>query len=161
MKKAKFLAIGLVMLIIFTTLVGCAGDEYDAGLFDDAELFDATEIVKAEFINDNPISDTINGTYPTRRTFIIDNQEKYNQMFDESAQISIDFDTQMIVAYTFYSIYRRENMLVEVAVDNKTLFITYEMEKREGVGDACSPYQQWLAVKLDKLEVETVVFEER
>lgn len=154
-KKTKFIAIGLVMLMIFVTLMGCAGDKYNT------ELFDATQLLKAEFINDNPISDIYNGTYPTSRTFIIDNQEKYNQMFNESAQLNINFDTHMIVTYTFYSIYRRDNKLVNVEVDDKTLFITYEKEKKEGVGDACAPYQQWLAVKLEKVEVEIVVFEEK
>ena len=73
----------------------------------------------------------------------------------------IDFDTQMLVVYTFETIYHRNNNLVSLEADEDVLTITYKMEKKSGVGDASQPYQRWFVVRLDKLDVDSVVFVEK
>ena len=157
MIKSKFISLGLVLIMIFSLLTGCSNIKYNAQLFDSA-----TDWIKEDFINDNIVGYSENGTYPTERVFIVKNQEEYDEIFNESIDdFGIDFDTQMLVVYTFETIYHRNNNLVSLEVDEDVLTITYKMEKKSGVGDASQPYQRWFVVRLEKLDVDSVVFVEK
>ena len=157
MAKAKFIKIGLVLLLIFSLLPGCSNVKYDAQLFDSASAW-----IKEDFINDNPVGYSENGSYPTERVFVVKNQEEYDEIFIESVDdFDVDFGTQMLVVYTFETIYHRNNNLVSSDINGDVLNITYEMEKKLGVGDASEPYQRWFVVRLDKLDVGSVVFVEK
>ncbi len=151
MAKTKFLIIGLVIIMLFTFLSGCTNNKYNAKLYDNA-----IEWINVDFANNNQVG---NLSF-SNRTFIIDSQEKYDQVFNNN-ELEIDFNNQMLVVYTFITIYHRKNYIKNIDVKNSVLKITYEMEKKPGVGDASQPYQRWFVVKLDKLDVNSVVFEEK
>ena len=157
MIKSKFISLGLVLIMIFSLLMGCSNIKYNAQLFDFT-----TDWIKEEFINDNLVGYSENSAYPTERVFIVKNQEEYDEIFNESIDdFDIDFGTQMLVVYTFETIYHRDNHLVSLEADEDVLNITYKMEKKNGVGDASQPYQRWFVVRLDKLDVDSVVFVEK
>lgn len=157
MIKTKIITLGLVFIMIFSFLTGCSNIKYNAQLFDSA-----TDWIKEDFINDNLVGYSANSTYPTERVFVVKNQEEYNEIFIKSNDdFDIDFDTQMLVVYTFETIYHRNNSLVSLEVNEDVLNITYKMEKKSGVGDASQPYQRWFVVRLDKLDVDSVVFVEK
>ena len=157
MRKTKFITLGLVLLIIFSALTGCSIVKCNAELFDSA-----TEWINEEFINDNLVGYSENSSYPTERIFIVNSQDQYNQIFIENIdELDIDFNTQMLVIYTFVTVYHRNNSLVRLEVNEDVLKITYTMEKKLGIGDASQPYQRWFVVRLDKLDVDSVVFVEK
>lgn len=157
MTKSKFISLGLVLIMIFSLLTGCSNIKYNAQLFDSA-----TDWIKEDFINDNLVGYSENSSYPTERVFVVKNQEEYEEIFLESIDdFDVDFDTQMLVVYTFETIYHRNINLVSLEVNEDVLSITYKMEKKSGVGDASQPYQRWFVVRLDKLDVDSVVFVEK
>ena len=158
MEKVKIVKVGLALLLIFSLLPGCSNVKYDAQLFDSASAW-----IKEDFINDNPVVYySGNSTYPTERVFVVKNQEEYDEIFNESIDdFDIDFETQMVVVYTFGTIYHRNNSLVSLKVNEDVLTVTYKMEKKFWVGDASEPYQRWFVVRLDKLDVDSVVFVEK
>jgi len=157
MSKVRIIRAGLALLLIFSLLPGCSNIKYNAQLFDSASAW-----IKEDFINDNPVGYSANGSYPTERVFVVRNQEEYDEIFIESTDaFDVDFGTQMLVVYTFETIYHRNNNLVGSDINGDVLSITYEMEKKSGIGDASEPYQRWFVVRLDKLDVDSVVFVEK
>lgn len=101
-------------------------------------------------------------TYPASRTFIVNNRERYDEIFIAGIQeLDIDFDTQMLVVYTFTTVYHRNNRIKKTEVKNQVLTISYKMEEKFGVGDASMPYQRWFVVKLDALYITSVEFVEK
>lgn len=157
MAKTKFISLGLVLIMIFSLLTGCSNIKYNAQLFDSA-----TDWIKEEFINDNLVGYSEDDSYPAERVFAVKNQEEYDEIFIESIDdFDVDFGTQMLIVYTFETIYHRKNNLVSLDVKEDVLNITYKMDKKSGVGDASQPYQRWFVVRLDKLDVDSVVFVEK
>ena len=156
MKKRKIIAVGLVLLILLQLLTGCAS--YHAKLFDSA-----AEWIDEDFVQSNIVVlvDSDNEGYPHDRTFIVKTQEEYDRIFNKDiSELTIDFESQMLVIYTFVDIYKRDIRLKTLSVEENTLEIEYQMEKKYFVGDACKPYQRWFVVRLDKLDVDAAVFEE-
>ena len=138
-------------------------NNYNAVLYDNAVKW-----IDGEFIKDNPVAPEKILNYPTKRVFIVDSQEKYDQMFLENiADLTLDFNEQMIVAYTFYDENLRENTLANANVEDDVLKITYEdvppfiAEPGVDPGDSCQPYQRWFVVTLDKIDVDSVIFERK
>ena len=196
MKKRKIFAALLALLILLQLFAGCdvsdqtpSGDinndessntpaegtnedKNDGALSDDAihynaVFFDnAVEWIRTDFIHSNPVAPEKNLSHPTKRTFIIDTQEKYDQIFSKSINdFGIDFTKQMIAVYTFVDTNTRENELADIRLENDTLKIVYEdippFIPAPGVnyGDSCQPYQRWFVVTLDKVDVASVTFE--
>lgn len=157
MPKSKFLSLWLAIIITFGLLTGCSNIKYNAQLFDFT-----VDWIKEDFINDNLVDNLENNKYPTERVFIVKNQEEYNKTFNKNvSNFDFNFDTQMLIVYTFVDIYHRNNSLVSLDVAEDILTITYKMEKKSGVGDASKPYQRWFVVRLDMLSVDSVVFVEK
>ena len=157
MIKSKFISLGFVLIMIFSLLTGCSNIKYNAQLFDSV-----TDWIKDDFINDNLVGYLENSSYPTERVFVVKNQEEYDEIFVESIDdFDVDFVTQMLIVYTFETIYHRNNNLVSLEVKEDVLNITYKMDKKSGVGDASQPYQRWFVVRIDKLDVDSVVFMEK
>ncbi|WP_285819603.1 hypothetical protein [Bacteroides acidifaciens] len=160
----KILLSGVIIIMSLISLVGCGRNKYNASLFDDAGGW-----IKEEFANDNLICGVYyedmdfiaDDSYPKARTFIVDNQEKYDQiLLADITELDVNFEKQMLVVYTFTTIYHRKNSIKNLSVHNQTLNINYKMESKFGVGDASQPYQRWFVVKLDTLEITSVDFEE-
>lgn len=157
MAKSKFLSLWFAIITNFGLLTGCSNIKYNAQLFDFA-----VDWIKEDFINGNLVDNLENSEYPTKRVFIVKNQEEYNKTFDKNvSNFDFNFDTQMLIVYTFVDICHRNNSLVSLDVVEDVLTIAYKMEKMSGVGDASKPYQRWLVVKLDMLSVDSVVFVEK
>ena len=146
----------LITCILCFFMIGCENVNYNATFYDNAK-----EWINEDFINDNLVF-LESGSYPTERIFIVKNQDEYNEIFVEGIdEFSVDFNSQMIVVYTFATIYHRDNSLVSLEVNENSLKITYKMEKKFGVGDASRPYQRWFVVRLDKFNIDSVVFVEK
>lgn len=168
-----------VFLIVLFTCVGCNTNKYNAYLFDDAR-----EWIKDEFANANPTfgyfnenlnedyfsedfnenTDLISDeSYPRKRIFLVDNQEKYEQIFIANIdELDINFNEQMLIIYTFTTIYHRKNSITNLKVNNQILTISYKMASQKyGVGDVSRPFQRWFVVKLDKLDITSVEFNEK
>lgn len=157
MPKSKLLSLWLAIIITFGLLTGCSNIKYNAQLFDFT-----VDWIKEDFINDNLVDNLENNKYPTERVFIVKNQEEYNETFNKNvSNFDFNFDTQMLIVYTFVDIYHRNNSLVSLDVVEDVLTITYKMKKKSGIGDASEPYQRWFVVKLDMLSVDSVVFVEK
>lgn len=157
MVKSKYLSLWLAIITTFGLLTGCSNIKYNAQLFDFA-----VDWIKEDFINGNLVDNLENSEYPTKRVFIVKNQEEYNKTFNKNvSNFNLNFDTQMLIVYTFVDIYHRNNSLVSLDVVEDVLTITYKMQKKSGVGDASKPYQRWFVVKLDMLSVDSVVFVEK
>lgn len=158
MKKVKLLALGLVFIMLLGIFTGCAHWKYHAKLYDAAGQW-----IQEEFQSENLLSFGGGTAYPAERVFIVTNQEECNEIFVPSAEeLSVDFDTQMLIVYTFTDTNLRNNRIVGMDADNGVLKIAYKMEEYlVPVLDTCNPYQRWFVVKMDKLAVNSVVFEEK
>ena len=160
----KIAIIGVVLMMCLCVLVGC-GNNYNARLYDNAN-----EYIKKEFAAENLTRGSYYGeqdfyaddTYPATRTFIVDNQTKYDEIFIAGLEeFDISFDKQMLIVYTFTTVYHRNNWITSVDVYNSVLTINYKMDEKFGVGDASRPYQRWFVVKLDALNITSVEFVEK
>ena len=159
--KASVLIKTLALLTSLSTflsfLTSCRPMTYNTKLFDNIE-----DCLDNDFIMNNHV-DLIGDTdYPVSRFFIIHNYEEYEEIFvDNAIDIQINFNTQMIILYTFGTTSHRNCYLIDLSVKNDCLYVTYTKEIKFFVGDASMPYQRWFALTIDKLSIETVVFEEK
>ena len=160
-KKIGYTAVVFIIGLCF--LVGCSV-KYNAVLYDNA-----VEWINTEFANENLTRGIhyepdfyTDETYPSERTFIVNNREKYDEIFISGLkELDIDFDMQMLVVYTFTTVYHRNNRIKKTEVKNQVLTISYKMEEKFGVGDASMPYQRWFVVKLDAVDISSVEFVEK
>ena len=155
MKNMKITALILILSTIFS-LVGCY--DCDEDFFDNkynATLYDSAK----DWIREDFILAT-----PEKRVFIVNDQQRYDEIFiSDIEELQIDFNSQMLIVYTFGDEYVLKRMLIKTEIKNDCLNIAYGLEKlpvKENYGAVCQPYQRWFVVKMDKLDVETVVFEE-
>ncbi len=176
MKKANIIALAVVLLMFFSVCLGCSVKKYNAVIYSNSDEWiqtsfrESNKVKGAYYKNPDYVEgsdDSIERYYtdetsPKDRTFIVDNQEEFDKIFVKNIdELKVDFSKRMIVAYTFNSVYHRNNKLVNFVLEGDKLTITYEMEKRPGVGDASMPFQRWFVVVLDKLDVNSVVFVEK
>ena len=111
----------------------------------------ANEIVKASFIEDNPVNFE-GDTFPKTRTLVITDNETYSDIFTDEAP-SVNFDTQMVVLHIFVDVYvNRDYHIDKMEEKNGTLNIYFEVEEKHGVGDASQPYQRSLIIIMDKAD---------
>ena len=153
MKKRMFL--GITLLSLFS-LVGCSGSyKYHA------TLYESSDWVTDSFAKENKVQDAKYGSkktdaesYPTSRTITVEDSAKYKGVFNDGVkELETDFDKQMLVVYTTYSIYHRDLHLESIDLKNGTMTITIkEDDGKIGVGYASAPYQRWMIVKQDKVQ---------
>lgn len=148
----------LVFITIMGMFVGCSHWKYHADLYDNAG-----EWINEEFRNQNPVGLAGDKLFPIDRTFTVNNQEEYSRIFAQDVdELAVDFETQMLVVYTFIDTYRRDNRILGMDVMDDTLKITYKMEEYLiPVFDACIPYQRWFVIIMNKLDINSVVFEKK
>ena len=93
---------------------------------------------------------------PSSRTILIDNQTDFDATFAD-CPVEVDFNSEMIVVYTLTFMTRRETKIKNVSFSDGTLSLKLENKRAKwGVKDACMPYQRYVIVKLDKLDVTEV-----
>ena len=158
-KVLKILAI--IVLVVLVAALVVSNLSYISVWKYHAKLYDyAVDWINEDFASANQVGLDGDGPLAVEIAFIIETQDKYDEVFVDGLEIEkVDFDTQMIVLYTFMDVYHRQNFLTKISVMDEVLQITFRMEKKQGVGDASMPYQHWMVVVMDKLDVDSVVFE--
>ena len=172
MAKAKFIKIGLALLLIFSLLPGCSSLRYGARLYNHVndwidESFLKENRVKASYPNDNYVhgeSDPrdkyiYDESSPSSRVFIITDEDEYNRIFTNSP-LDIDFEEEMVILYIFPKSNARDYKLKRMELKDKTLTVEIRLEwKWNDVKDGCMPGPECVAIKMNKAEIDEVKFE--
>ncbi len=174
MKKVNIVALGLVLLMAFSVFAGCSVKKYDAVMYSKSK-----EWVKTSFLEDkkvrgayylNPdyvegLDDPVEKYYydeesPRDRTFVIDNQDTYDMIFNENA-LAVDFEKEIVYLYTFADVYPTRNYYIDrISLEEDKVVICYKLEKKN-VNDSTAPFQRCLIVKMKKLNLSNVEFIEQ
>ena len=168
----KYLTTILAVIICLTSLSGCTNSNpsnASCKLLND-EL--SSDMLKDSFLQENrtygayyggDVASEDNGI-PKSRVFIIKTQDEYDAIFESTATVDIDFGSEMLILYTFTTEYHRDISLDDWKVEDKTIGITYEMKdpsKFAGVGDAAMPFQRFLLIKMNKIDIDSAVITEK
>lgn len=162
----------LCLTVVFMSslfMMGCNHSSYNA------KLYDASNWINNDFADNNLIRNVYysqsdsdekffldDETYPESRTFIIENLEEYNKIFNNNVEdLNVDFNKQVLIVYTFRSTDHRNLKLISANLQDKILEITFETIFKSGTGDTSTPYQRWMVIKLDKVEIESVEFKQK
>lgn len=146
----KKLIVSFFIVIMPCTFCAC-GNAYNATVFN-IGVSDLNE----DFVHSNKVQDLLSSYcgLPNDRTIVIDNEEKYRSTFKTT---DIDIDSQMLIIYTYCSIAKGNMIIKKISESEDHLDIQLEDEKvADGVGSAVSPYQRYVVVKLDKLDISDV-----
>lgn len=166
--KLKALSAVIICCLAFS-LFGCSNLSYNA------KLYNAENRINNDFAINNLIRNVYysqsdsdekffsdDETYPESRTFIIENLEEYNKIFNNNIEdLNVDFNKQMLIVYTFRATDHRNLKLISVNLQDKLLKITFETIFESGTGDTSTPYQRWIVIKLDKVEMESIEFKQK
>lgn len=164
----KFLGIcatTALCLVMAAGFAACGKNQYHAVLYDNAEEWINEEYVNAHRTrgarygeNSESVADD---SCPETWTEIVKNQEKYLEIFsDAQEEFEVDFEKEMLIVYTFTTVYHRSCSLTKLKLKDETLTIGYKIPTMVGVGDASKPYQRFFVVKLDKLDLNAAEFTE-
>ncbi len=147
-------------------MVGCNNIPYNATLYDDVndcikESFAKESLIRNVYYNDSGYDEVIiieDETVPENRTFIVNTQDAYNEIFVADIEFfDVDFKTQMLIVYTFKAINHRKINIAGIKLQDSSLNIEYKSPYKHGIGDTSVPYQRWIVVKLDKLDITSVI----
>ena len=159
MKIIKLTALSLLLCIIFTTFTGCASLRT---MYYGAELYGyLNKSVRSEFAENNIVdyytSKPKEEDIPSSRTFIINDNETFNEVF-ETAPFEVDFQKETVYVCTFIT-YRRTYVLDDISIEDGCVniylssgnfsisgFSKNDDDKVYGY----APYQHWTAVKMKK-----------
>ncbi len=167
MKGKKFSLFISIVLLVITALYCVACGESDVQPFGTLAFYDnAVEWVKEDFRNENLlrgvsyIDDNSENKLPQTRTFIVREQDRFEEIFvDSIEELNIDFNSEMILVYTFTSIYIAPAK-IDISIDD-SITITYQFQLKAGTGSATNPFQRWFVVVIDKEDYSSVIFEEK
>lgn len=176
MKKLNIMALGLILLIAFSVFAGCSVKKYNAEMYSKSK-----DWVKTSFLEDKkvrgayyPNPDYVEGSdnptekyyydevSPKNRTFIIDNQETYDMIFNENA-LAVDFEKEIVYLFIFADVSPSRYYYIDrISLEEDKVVIYYKLEKKyPPVGDATAPFQRCLIVKMKKLNLSNVEFIEQ
>ena len=165
MKITKFVSLLLSVIMLSCALTSCSAlniIKYNAKLYSDAhkwinEDFLKENMVYGAFYNNENGERVYDRISPKSRTFVIENDEQYNQVFKEKS-LDVDFEKEFIILYVFSDTSPREYVLTGLKLNDKKLIIQIKLQFSLA-DDACMPTQRCLVLKMDKVEVENVEFE--
>ena len=163
-KVLKILAI--IVLVVLVAALVVSNLSYISVWKYHAKLYDyAVDWINEDFASENGVDHGGFGPNPGERYFIVNSKEEYEKIFVSGLEIeNIDLDTKMIVVYTYSSVSRGKEVLTEASLTDGVLKISYR-EEYDPLSflsfNACSPYGRWMVVVMDKLDVDSVVFEEK
>lgn len=97
--------------------------------------------------------------YPQQKNIIIKNLDEFNETFAEFP-VEVDFEKDMVLMYGRTTPSSNELILTDAVLDGQTLFIKYWFPALDGPPppNASMPLTKWIVVKMDKLDIKTVVF---
>ena len=154
----------IVLVFVSMAFLSACGNKYNIVEYDDVtdwidETFAEQNRTYGAFYEYGEMNDE---KCPSSRTFIINNQEDFENVFSiGTKELEVDFENEMLLIYTFTTPYHRDISIENVEFNEDTLMIEYKMKRPIGaVGDAARPFQRYLLVRMDKLEITTVIFEE-
>lgn len=168
----KFIAFGITLMCLFAcaagVLVACnEAKKYHAEFYDDVEEFMNDEFLKEnrvgkayypneyyiEGITERFFYDEIS---PRTRTFIVDDEESFAQMFNVFP-VEIDFEKQTLIVYMFRVINGRSHYMNKLQVEGGILRVKIKEENRKS-DDTTMPGRKCVAVVMDKTEISSAAF---
>ena len=176
-KFITFIALGVLVIMAFGLFTGCGGND-NKPLPNNARIiysiYSASEPLRDDFCIENMIAGGYYGfddehkvifaddSCPLTRTFIVREQNEYEQM--HAQPMGIDFEKEMLVVYTFGNSDSSGKIIIkDVSLNDETLCIYWTREKvkrnshYKGPGTA-EPRQIWLGVVMDKLDITSAEF---
>lgn len=160
-KVLKILAI--IVLVVLVAALVVSNLSYISVWKYHAKLYDyAVDWINEDFAWENQVQSG-GGWYSNERFFIAYSKEEYEKIFVPGLEIEdVDFDAKMIVIYTHSTTSRGQLFLTEISVTDGVMKIYYRMEYTDPWSlSASSPYQRWMVVVMDKVNVDSVVFENK
>lgn len=160
--KSVFLCgITVCLFLIVAFLTSCSKSKnYNAILYDNA-----VEWINADFADSHRVAGALytdaqqNGeNFPRSRFFIVDSRTAAEGIFGDSFDLEVDYENEMLVVYTFSIEYILPAYIDSISLNGTTLTVNCKIKHIQGAGTACQPYQRWFIVKLDKLDIDSVVF---
>ena len=107
--------------------------------------------------NGLPESNLPESNLPESRTFIVTDRTSFEKIISEDfAEFEVDFDNEMIIVYTFETMYVLPAKIADIELSGKTLTLNYNIELIPATGSARAPFQRWFIVKSDKLDITSV-----
>ena len=165
--KILFRILSMILILTFVTAVtvACRGEanKYHAELYR-LKYADMT----AEFAESNRTygtyyedadGETIKDTdSPRTRTHIISNEDEFAAVFI-NFPADVDLEKQMIVMYMSTVSNNRACRLKKLTLDNGNLEITFKVQPvKPGIKDTTMPGTRFIAVVMDKADVDSVEF---
>lgn len=157
--------------------VGCGngGNKYNAAVT--AKRYEeVVDLLNGEFLQDNQtygasytvfeddkyISEyCLDENCPEERTFIIDNVQEFEDIFIVTPQeYGVDLESRMLIIYSCTAFNVRQVSIKSVSYGSGNLKIKLQTKKpTQAVGDTCQPYQRYMFITMDKLEITTLTVE--
>ncbi len=155
----KLLCLGLAMIVGVLFLAGCARIENKAVLVNDNasglidRVFYANNYVRGACYDDTVLEDE---SYPDSRYFVIRSQDDFDNVFAPGVAVDADPEGDILLVYTFTSVYVRPIKLKHLYADGGRIFVELSMERsvfEAGVADACSPFQRYVIIRMLKTDI--------
>ena len=158
----KLTALVLTVLSVLLLFAGCAKVGLHATVLDD----NASALIRPDFY-DSHYTFSAHGAYcdptkdpnPSFRFFFVTSREEQDRILSGDFSVSVDYDREMLLVYTFTAAYVRPIELKELRADSGTLTVILSMEQKRfpPVADACQPFQRYVILKMDKADVSDAV----
>ncbi|MGN1103689.1 MAG: hypothetical protein ACI4QI_02320 [Candidatus Coproplasma sp.] len=170
----KLLNIILILLSAATfAACGCNGnivyfkDDY-VQKYNDVFYDSAADWISEDFQSENTVRvsgfiyDDIETCLSSTKTFIVTDREQFNNIFVENIEeLEVNFDSQMIIVYTFAAQYVLPAFILDMNINGETLTVDYTIPLYPNAGSATQPFQRWFVLILDKSEITSVGFNEK
>ena len=156
----RYTTIPLCFLFVFflssnVFLGGCSQIDKSVQIIND----NAVDSINKDFYDKNYVngayySDNVvlnDPEYPTTRTLIIHSMDEYKEIFTSTIDSAVDFQSQMIVVYSFADINKRTIEIKKISTSEDSINIVLAHKKvSSGIGDTCIPYQRYVVIKMNK-----------
>ena len=183
MKKTKFTALFMLLVIVSTFLTGCVSVsgmysklKYGAKMYSKCNewllpsFLDEHKLLGVAYKNPDYVEgvDDYSEQYytdyeaPINRTFIVNDEEAYDKIFKENT-LKVDFDEEIVFLYIFADCSPSQKYIIDdISVESEKVSIYFQFNSnfRSLIGyiGSTSPYPRCLVVKMDKIDVDNVEF---
>ena len=152
----KRLFVVIFVMIFMFVLFGCNKIEYNAEIVKEDVLFNQ------EWLDNNQVYNTYNLEIdewnlesPKDRVFVINDEKQLNEVFNQFP--TIYFENEMLIVYCYRTVYRREQKLTKVILNNDVLEIEFDIVSGKfGYADAAMPQTRVCVIRMDKVEFTSV-----
>lgn len=149
------LAFFVALLVLICSITGCSQIGYNAAIVQDGI------VCRESWFENNLTKGSYQSEYdeelPESRTFLVENQEELDEIFSEFPKV--DFEREMVLVYCYTTNFIRQQVLEQVAFENGIIKVAFDVARGiPGRADATAPQTRLCIVKLDKLNISTVIF---